>query len=166
MIRLWRTGVLFLVALWFGGFTFYAGFVVPIGSEVLGSDRLQGFVTRDVTVSLNWIGVCALCALWIDFARFGRLRSMRRLACVTLLVATLLQLSLFVMHPWLDALLEPGTKAVDEAPMFYGRHRFYLLASGVQWVATLVHLFSVVHVADAHGTSYDAHVQGRGRASG
>ena len=43
--------VLVALCFWQGGFTFYAGVVVPVGTDVLGSSLKQGFVTRRVTRS-------------------------------------------------------------------------------------------------------------------
>ena len=44
------------LSLWWGGLTFYAGFVVPIGSRVTDATT-QGFVTQRVTV---WLNILAL----------------------------------------------------------------------------------------------------------
>jgi hypothetical protein len=52
-------------AMWFGGFGFYASFVVPVGNEMLGSFE-QGLVTRHVTVWLNYLGVLAAVLMIID----------------------------------------------------------------------------------------------------
>lgn len=55
--------LLWALMFWQGGFTFYGGVVVPVGSAVLGSDREQGFITRQVTNYLNLAGAVAL-AIW------------------------------------------------------------------------------------------------------
>lgn len=47
-----------VVGLWLGGLTFYAGIVVPIGTEIVGGTE-QGFVTQRVTNWLNALGVVA-----------------------------------------------------------------------------------------------------------
>ena len=52
----WRTGLLFAWAIWWGGLSFYALFVVPIGTEIVGGFE-QGFITQRVTNWLNAIGV-------------------------------------------------------------------------------------------------------------
>jgi hypothetical protein len=52
------------VAFWLGGFTFYAGVVIPVGIRVLGGHVRQGFITQQVT---QWINVAALCAIPILF---------------------------------------------------------------------------------------------------
>src|SRR5437660_1623910 len=58
--------VLAALMFWQGGFTFYAGVVVPVGREVLGSDRDQGFITRQVTEYLNLAGGIAVAVLAWD----------------------------------------------------------------------------------------------------
>jgi hypothetical protein len=67
----WRLAVWLLWAAWWGGLTFYALVVVPIGTELLGSVE-QGFVTQRVTLWHNWLGVVIALAL---AAEAWRLRS-------------------------------------------------------------------------------------------
>jgi len=50
---------------------FYGAVVVPVGSEVLGSHREQGFVTRSVTNYLNVAGAVCL-AVWCWDVAAGR----------------------------------------------------------------------------------------------
>src|ERR1700746_354095 len=61
VVRRWL--LLWALMFWQGGFTFYGGVVVPVGSAVLGSEREQGFITRKVTNYLNLAGAVAL-AIW------------------------------------------------------------------------------------------------------
>ena len=58
-----RMALIVTLMFWQGGFMFYGAVVVPVGSEVLGSHREQGFVTRSVTNYLNGAGVLCL-AVW------------------------------------------------------------------------------------------------------
>jgi hypothetical protein len=41
------------LSIWWGTFTFYAGIVVTVGMQVLGSHIAMGFITQQVTVYLN-----------------------------------------------------------------------------------------------------------------
>ena len=52
MLLLRRLLVVQLLMLWQGGFLFYVVFVVPVGTDVLGSSFEQGRITRFVTHSL------------------------------------------------------------------------------------------------------------------
>jgi len=58
--RILRFCLILVFAVWQGGFIFYGGVVIPIGTRVLGSDLQQGFVTQSVSHVLNWIGVVCL----------------------------------------------------------------------------------------------------------
>jgi hypothetical protein len=132
MIR--RLLVLVALMYWQGGFTFYASVVVPVGQDVLGSHRHQGFITQRVTNYLNLAGGIALLPLAWDVAaspdRKSRLQQGRWLAWFGM-AATL---GLLVwMHPRLDELLEPDTQEVLYRQAFRREHRVYLWTSTVQW---------------------------------
>jgi hypothetical protein len=55
-----RLLVLAALLFWHGGFTFHAAVVFPVGQEVLGSHRVQGFFTGRVTNDLNLAGTVVL----------------------------------------------------------------------------------------------------------
>jgi hypothetical protein len=123
-------------AVWLGGFTFYALVVVPVGTKVLGGRVAQGFVTQAVTVHLNLVALTALAALaWNAFA----LRK-RRPIVGTWVVMLAAQVVLFALHPNLDRLLDPATRTVIDHARFYAIHRVYLLVTGAQWIAGVVHM--------------------------
>ena len=71
-----RMLAIMLLALWWGGFSFYASRVVFIGHEVLRSKIRQGFITERVTNELNWLAAVtlALTAWELAAARSFRLR--------------------------------------------------------------------------------------------
>src|SRR5438552_320053 len=52
--------VLLTLLFWQGGFMFYGAVIIPIGSEVLGSHRQQGFIARSVTNYLNLAGLASV----------------------------------------------------------------------------------------------------------
>jgi hypothetical protein len=126
---------------WLGGFTFYAGVVVPIGQEVFGSLE-QGFVTRQVTVYLNLSGAIALGILLCEgFAARDPAAWRRRTRwllwggmLVTLVV-------LYWLHRRLEELLDPEEQIVRNAKAFRPRHRLYLWISTVQWACGLLYTF-------------------------
>lgn len=129
-------------ALWFGGFTFYVSFVVPVGTEVLGSARSQGFITQQVT---NWLNVTCgfalgLMVLELVFS-WKRMRRPGRVTQVLMLIAIgLLLIALVWMHPLLDRMLVPAEERVADREKFYAIHRLYLWFSTFQWVAAWVWL--------------------------
>src|ERR1700676_581956 len=52
-----------LLAVWWGGFTFYSVVVVHTGHRVLRSKVRQGFITQQVTRQLNVLGIVTLAPL-------------------------------------------------------------------------------------------------------
>ena len=124
--------------LWQGGFLFYASFVVPAGTGLLGKGG-QGAITARVTDALNVLGLVgvALFALELSLTRDpDRRRTARRWWAWC--VAMLCQFLLLYFHLLLDAFMDPGRQRVVIRPPFYPLHRAYLWASTVQWVACLL----------------------------
>lgn len=133
-----------LLALWWGGFTFYAARVVFIGHQVLRSKVRQGFITERVTTELNWLGVAALgMAAWelLASARASR----RNATWMAWMVAALTTLMLMALHPRLAGMLDFSTRQVADDSQFYGWHRVYLFIAAVQWLAGGV-LLALFHV--------------------
>ena len=139
-LRRWL--VILSLMFWQGGFMFYGGVVVPVGSEVLGSDTDQGWITRKVTDYLNAAGVVAL-AVWgwdILAARdpTPRRRRLRRAAWVFLAAA----LGVLVwLHGRLDGYLDPEALRILDRSRFRNLHRWYLATSTVQWAVALALVF-------------------------
>ncbi len=118
-------------SIWFGGLTFYAATVVPLGAEQIG-ETAQGMITQQVTLRLNAIGAISL-LIWIP-ATFWRAKL--KVAGSLWLLQVLVLLVLAVMHRRLtDSLdLEYGGPAT---PDFYDMHRIYLIATTIQWLGLL-----------------------------
>src|SRR5437870_1841743 len=72
-----RLLVLAAFAYWQGGFTFYAGVVVPLGTEVLGGAGDQARVTRLVTWYLSLSGAAVLAVFALDVIADPRMRRAR-----------------------------------------------------------------------------------------
>ena len=130
-----------LLALWFGGFTFYALVVVPTGHQVLGSKVRQGLITQLVTQRLNALaGVTLAALLWQLVASRGAGGSTgsRRVAWISWAVLAVSLAALVLLHPLMDALLDAPRRVVLDDDRFYSLHRVYLIVSTVQWLAGLV----------------------------
>ena len=125
---------------WQGGFTFYSAVVVPIGTEALTSVG-QGFITRRVTDYLNLAGAASLALLAWELLAARDPRPARRRARILfwLVLAAGLAL-LFVLHPRMDALLDPEENRVLDLGKFRRLHKVYLWISAVQWGCGLVYL--------------------------
>ena len=132
-----RVGVLAwfaLAVIWLGGLTFYAAVVVPIGAAVTDSTT-QGFITQRVTFWLNALGTAYVALTWTDL-RGGAGRGLQ----VTWCLVAIAQMALWLLHPVLDRMLDPDTLSISDAENFYRWHRYYLLATTIQWGAAVAHV--------------------------
>ncbi|MFP6764876.1 MAG: hypothetical protein VB858_14720 [Planctomycetaceae bacterium] len=129
----------------FGGFSFYATVVVPVGTEVLDAAS-QGFVTQTVTHFLNAAsGVTVALLLWelINGRRRRSLPASRYLAILTAGLS-LCWLTLILLHSRLDSLLDVDSFTVAEPDRFYRLHQAYLWISTVQWLLSLVVIWRLI----------------------
>jgi hypothetical protein len=137
LVRRWL--LLWALMFWQGGFTFYGGVVVPVGSAVLGSEREQGFITRSVTNYLNLAGAVALAVwCWDIWAARGMSARGRRLRWAIWAGLVLSLVLLAWLHVRLDELLDPEGVLVLDRPRFRSLHRRYLMASTAQWAGCLL----------------------------
>ena len=136
--------VIIAFAFWMGGFTFYAGVVVEVGSRVLESHHRQGMVTQQVTHWLNLSGVIALgIFLWNILASRTKIeRKLMLIMASTWAVMVFTLLLLFVVHRLLDAAIYR-----EDVEAFDTLHAVYLVTSTVQWVAALAHILVFTQVA-------------------
>lgn len=121
------------LALWVGGFTFYSAVVIPALHETIGSVE-GGFVTQNVTNSLNTIGVAVLaaCSLAIALEPASARSRGRILRIVLLVTSAVLLVLLIIWHRRMDQHLDStGLRS------FYSLHRVYLVASTAQWLANV-----------------------------
>jgi len=125
--------------LWQGGFVFYSGVVVPIGTEILGSPLDQGLVTQQVTNWLNRIGVIwhAL-FMWELFAEVDPSRWRKRWRIGLWAVSAVLMVALFTLHPYLDSQFVENAIPKANWRAFRTAHIAYLWVSTGQWVIGLV----------------------------
>ena len=131
-----RASAIAALSLWIGFVTIYGAIVVPLGARVLGSATAQGFVTQAVTARVNAIAVIALVVLaWNALRTAGP----RRALAATWAVMVIAQVALFVLHPYVGALLDDDARRVVDRDEFYARHRVYLLVTAAQWLAALAH---------------------------
>jgi hypothetical protein len=123
-----------LLAVWFGGFTFYSSFVLPVLHAEMGKFDTGAVVTRQVTARLNQVGAATLAAWWVLVAAERPAGTRQaRLCRVGLLAAdTLILIGLFTLHAAMS-------RRLDASPVrgFYPLHRVYLWASTMQWVVNL-----------------------------
>jgi len=131
------------MALWMGGFTFYALVVIPTGEKVLGGIRTPGFITQQVTGWLNLIGVPALAILlWnVVAARRGPHFPGRSWLIAAWYVMVAMQLTLFLTHPVMDRLLDPESRKIHDLDRFEFWHQIYLIETTIQWTAAMLYIW-------------------------
>jgi hypothetical protein len=124
------------LALWLGGFTFYSAAVIPVLHDQLGSPLDTGLVTQRVTDILNALGFATVVLGWLAVAierRCGRVLRAGSKDSVALLGAfSACLLALLGLHLVMDRRLDSGSLAG-----FYPLHRAYLWISVLQWLASL-----------------------------
>ena len=131
-----RVLAMLLLALWWGGFSFYAGRVVFIGHEILRSKIRQGFITERVTTELNWLGIAALAV--VAWELIASSRSRQRATWISWILALVATLALILLHTKLAGMLDFTARQVADDENFYGWHRIYLVTATVQWLAGAV----------------------------
>lgn len=122
------------LSLWWGGLTFYAGFVVPIGSRVTDTTT-QGFVTQQVTTWLNFLAIVAVALLVPGLRQTGwRTRLGWGVVVLSLPFA-------FWVHSSLTGMLDlEGQSVQADGDVFYRRHQVYLWITVAQWLGGLLML--------------------------
>jgi hypothetical protein len=148
-----RVAAILAMAFWWGGLTFYALIVVPTGVEVLGGETEQGFVTRQVSNSINLAGIATLVILlWSASASWRDAgRRAKAILVTSWVVMAGAQAVLLVVHPRLDAMLDAQTHTIADPSLFHPLHEFYLTVTGVQWFAGLLHLLTLMTVWQSAG---------------
>lgn len=119
--------ILLLVwAAWWGGLSFYAIVVVPIGTDLIGSVE-QGFVTQKVTLWHNALtGVFLLCLVIEAYCRPSRLR------WSFVIALAILEFGLFSLHYHLSGMIDFESQYVPSD--FYDQHAIYLWITAAEWL--------------------------------
>jgi hypothetical protein len=121
----WKFSLLLVWAAWWGGLSFYALVVVPIGTDLIGSVE-QGFITQRVTRIHNAItGVFVVCLLVEAFRTRGRILW---IMSGTLVITTIL---LVVWHSHLTGMMDFQQQTVPRR--FYSEHAVYLWVTAIEW---------------------------------
>ncbi len=122
----WHVILLLMWAVWWGGLTFYAAVVVPLGTEEFGSME-QGFLTQRVSLWLN-LACCVMIAGLICWTLATRRRSLGLLTGGLAVLTALLVYQHLRMTRMMDVELRGVT------PGFYAEHAVYLWLTTAQWI--------------------------------
>mgnify|MGYP001027684021 CR=1 FL=1 len=144
MVSVIRRMILLLsLMFWQGGFMFYGGVVVPIGTKILGSGTEQGFITQPVTNYLNLAGAVCL-ILWLEHLWHERRQGVSGIEWLTWGFATLTLAGLAGIHLRMDRLLNVESTSVLDHAAFGGYHKMYIGTSTLQWLASVLMLFLAI----------------------
>lgn len=136
-----RILLLFAFALYWGGLTFYTGFVVRISHDVLNDPMDGGLITQRVTRLLQLFGVLTVVLMmWNAMLVIRRTPKLgyALVACATLLGCALA--GLFVVHGHLDAVIDLQASEITDRVAFEAGHRRYNQLTTLQWLAALAYL--------------------------
>ena len=157
MVWICRILLLLSFSLFWGGLTFYTGFVVRISHDVLSDPMDGGLITQRVTSLLQVLGAVT-CALMFCNAvviakvsfRHGRVL----IACAVVLALSLV--GLFIVHGQLDAVIDVQDGVVTNRDAFVVGHRRYNQLTTVEWISSIIYLPVTVlawrHIDSAQGT--------------
>ncbi len=127
--------------LWLGGFAFYTGIVIRAGHRHF-SDRSFGFLTAEVTRSLEGCSLAAILLAALDLALSWKRRSRgQRLAALGVLVALAAGFAwTMAVRGALVGVLDPGAHRILDRERFLPLHERYELASSLEWGMGLIYV--------------------------
>ena len=140
---IWFVRILLLLtfSVYWGGLTFYTGFVVRISHDVLSDPMDGGLITQRVTSLLQILGVATVVLMacnCIVVVRRSPKYGYVLIGCATLLACSLV--GLFVVHGHLDAIIDIGAAEITDRDAFVTGHRRYNQLTTIQWLASLSYL--------------------------
>lgn len=147
MICLCRTLFLLIFALFWGGLTFYTGFVVRISHDVLDDAMTGGLITQRVTQVLQGLGVivAVLMAINSNYANRHSQKWGKALIVVTIIFICVI-VGLFAVHSYLDAVIDVGAAEITDDEAFTVGHRRYNQLTTIEWLASIAYLVMTIKV--------------------
>jgi hypothetical protein len=139
----WICRILFLLvfALFWGGLTFYTGFVVRISHDVLDDPMDGGLITQRVTAVLQVFGTVTVVLMACNalvIARYSKKCGYALGAIAAMVVCALA--GLFVVHGHLDAVIDVAASEITDYDAFKIGHRRYNQLTTIQWLGSLAYL--------------------------
>ncbi|MCP4192644.1 MAG: hypothetical protein GY768_18675 [Planctomycetaceae bacterium] len=141
MIWFYRIPLLLLFALYWGGLTFYTGFVVRIAHAVLDDPMDGGLITQRVTVVLQMLGAVTVVLMACNCAVVfwhSRKYGYPLIGCTTLLSCALI--GLFLVHGHLDAVIDVEAFEIIDRDAFDAAHQRYNQLTTIQWLSAFAYL--------------------------
>lgn len=145
MILLTRVLLLLVFSLFWGGLTFYTGFVVRISHDVLADPMDGGLITQRVTSLLQLLGVAMVALMLLNAVivvrQAGRL-GYSLLICTGLLTTALI--GLFIVHGQLDQVIDVASSEIIDRDAFTVGHRRYNQLTTIEWLSSLAYLLLTI----------------------
>jgi len=141
MVWVCRILLLLVFAIYWGGLTFYTGFVVRISHDVLNDPMDGGLITQRVTEVLQMLGVVTVALMGCNCVAVVRQSPKYGYALVgfaALLGCSLI--GLFLVHGQLDAIIDVEASEIIDRVAFDAGHRRYNQLTTIQWLASLAYL--------------------------
>lgn len=141
MILTLRILLLFTTALFWGGLTFYTGFVVAISHDVLNNPMDGGLITQQVTDLLQWLAAISVVPMAVNgIVIRSQLRRLGSALLVCTGVLSLTVIGLFVVHLQLDSVIDISEVEITDQIAFDNGHRRYNQLTTIEWSVTVVYL--------------------------
>jgi hypothetical protein len=122
-----------ILSIWWGAFTFYSGIVVSAGMRVLGSHTEMGFITQQVTVSLNILSLSVF-LFYAYCLKNGGITENKLVEEIAIISLIGFQFLLFLLHYYQSDLLDFENHKIIDRENFYLLHRIYLIIETLIWL--------------------------------
>lgn len=137
--------VLLVLALHWGGLTFYTGIVVPISHDVLLDPMEGGLITQQVTHWIQLLAVASVVCMLLNAVwcrdKTSRLRIVLFGCPLLLAICTVGQ---FLVHRNLDAVIVVAEREITDQESFDTNHRWYNQLTTVEWLTSLTYMATMV----------------------
>ena len=141
MIQTGRAIFLFAYALYWGGLTFYTGFVVRISHDVLNDPMDGGLITQRVTELLQILGALTVAMMFANALAIAQVAKKYAITLLSLaLILAVALVGLYWVHGQLDAIIDIAQSEVTDRDAFVINHRRYNQLTTVQWIAAVAYL--------------------------
>lgn len=127
-------------ALWWGGFTFYAAWVIPTAHNVLGDKVVTGMITQQVSHILNGLNALFILSTLPPIFK-KKILILIKYEVIILSIGTICLIGLLILHPFLDSFIKTDMQSLTDKTIFYNYHRAYLIISTANWICGLVWLY-------------------------
>ena len=141
MTVFFRISLLLMFSLFWGGLTFYTGFVVRISHDVLSDPMDGGLITQRVTSLLQMFGVVMVVLMLLNAVLVvchAKRLGYWLLACTGVLAVALA--GLFIVHGHLDQVIDVASSEIIDRDAFTIGHRRYNQLTTIEWLSSLSYL--------------------------